>query len=76
MTDVRMAPRFVAWSFVVRTEDIQAEGEGENPSYSSGVRRKTPRLVAWFVSLLVLEKSKINGSNSTGGRMMASRFVV
>jgi hypothetical protein len=35
----------VAWSGVMRTEGIHAEGEVENPSNSSGVWRKTPRLV-------------------------------
>ena len=60
----------------MRTEGIQAKGKGENPSKLSGVRRKKPRLVARsFVGFLVLEESQINGSNSTGGQMMAPRVV-
>jgi len=77
-TDVRRAPRFVAWSFVMRTEVIQAEGKRENQSNSTGVQMKiqAPRFVAWFVVLvLMIEWSKINGSGSTGGQMMALRFI-
>ena len=55
-SDVRRAPSVVAWSFEMRTGGIHAKGEGENPSYSTGVRRETPRLVAWFEWFLVLEE--------------------
>ena len=75
MSDVRRAPRLVACSGLISEVGIHAKGKGENPSYSTGVWRKTPRLVAWFVCLLVLEWSKIDGSNSTGGQMKAPRVV-
>ena len=60
----------------MRTEGIQAEGEGENPSNSAGDQMKVLRFVAWFVGFLVLEKLKLDKSNSAGGRMKAPRFVV
>ena len=72
-SDVQRAPSVVASSFVIR-----AVGKGENQSDSTGVRMKirAPRFVAWFVELfLMLEMSKIDGSNSTGGQMKAPRFV-
>ena len=74
LTDVRRAPRVVAWSVLI-SDGIQAKGRGENPSYSTGVWRKTPRFVAWFVCLLVIEESKIDGSNSTGDQMKVPRVV-
>ena len=60
---------------VVRDENggIHAKGEGEDPSYSTGVCRDTPRLVAWFEWFLVLEELKIDGRDSTGGQMKAPR---
>ena len=36
---------------------------------------KVPRFVAWFVRFLVLEKLKLDKSNSAGGRMKAPRNV-
>ena len=36
---------------------------------------KVLRFVAWFVGFLVLEKLKLNKSNSAGGWMKAPRFV-
>ena len=75
LSDVRRTPRLVAWSGLMRTEGIHAEGEGENPSYSTGVCRETPRLVAWFGWFLVLEESKIDGSDPAGGQMKAPRVV-
>jgi hypothetical protein len=44
--DVQRTPRFVAWVFVLREEGIQAEGEGENPSYLTGIRRETASFMA------------------------------
>ena len=75
-SDVRRIPSVVAWSFEMRTEGIHAKGKGENLSHSSGVRRKTPRLVArsfdWF---LVPEGSQINGGITTGDQMKVPRAV-
>ena len=76
MSDVCRTPRLVAWSALMREVGVLAKGKGENSSNGSGVCRKTLRLVVrlfgWF---LVLEGSKIDGSDSTGGRMMAPRVV-
>ena len=75
-SDVRRTSRPVAWSGLISEVGIHPEGEGENLSNKSGVWRKTPRLVVWsFRWFLVLEESKIDGSDSTGGRMMAPRVV-
>jgi hypothetical protein len=67
---------------VTRAEGIQAKNEGENQSNLTGVRMKiwATRFVAWFVVwfvvLVLMDKwSKTNGSDSTGGRMKAPRFV-
>ena len=78
LTDVQRAPRFVAWLFVMSAEGIQAKGKGENQSELTVVRMKirAPRFVACFVVwCLMIEWSKIDGSNSTGGLMTAPRFV-
>ena len=75
MTDVQRAPRLIAWLVLMRMEGIQAEGKGKNPINSTGVQRKTPRFVAWFECFLVLEKSKIDGSDSTGDQMKVPRVV-
>jgi hypothetical protein len=47
-SDVRRTPRLVAWSALMREVGILAEGKGENQSYLTGVRRETPRFVAWW----------------------------
>ena len=78
LTDVRRAPRFVAWSVLMRAEGIHDKCKGENQSNLTDGRMKVraPRFVAWFVALvLMLEMSKIDGSNLTGGRMKAPRVV-
>ena len=76
VSDVRRTPRLFSWLALLREVGIPSEGERENPSKSSGVRSQTPGLVArLFVGFLVLEESKIVGSDSTGGRMMAPRAV-
>ena len=76
LSDVRRTPRLVAWLALMREVGVLAEGKGENSSSGSGVWRNIPRLVVWsFGCFLVLEESKIDGSNSTGGRMMAPRVV-
>jgi hypothetical protein len=60
----------------MRKVGIHAKGKGETLIKSSGVRRKTPRLVArLFVWGLVLEETKIDNSDSTGGKMMAPRVI-
>jgi hypothetical protein len=61
----------------MRAEGTQAEGEGEKQSDLTGVRMeiRALRFMVWFVWFSVLEMSKIDGSNSTGGQMMAPRFV-
>ena len=76
VSGVRRTPRLVSWSALMQEVRIHAEGKGENPSKSSGVRRKTQRLVAWLFGWgLVFEESKIDGSDSTGGQMMAPRVA-
>jgi hypothetical protein len=48
VSDVWWTPRLFVWLAVLMiTEGIQAKGEGENPSYLTGVQRETPRFVAW-----------------------------
>ena len=76
MSDVRRTPRLVAWSALMREVRVRAEGEGENPSKSSGVWRKTPRLVAQFVGFLVCEESKIDGNDGDSGEQMKVPRVV
>ena len=57
-------------------EGIHDKDKGENPSNLSGVRRKTPRLVARsFMWFLVLEESKIDASESPGDQMKVPRVV-
>ena len=77
MSDFQRTPRLVAWlEVLMRTEGILAKGEGENPSNSSGVQSKIPRLVArLFVWFVVLEESKIDTSDSTGDQMKVPRVV-
>ena len=76
LSDVRRTPWLVAWSALMREVGVLAEGKGENPSNSTGVQKKTPRFVAWFVCFLVLQKPKIDGSDSTGDQMKVPRVVV
>ncbi len=78
MSDVWRTPRLIAWLGLMRTEGIHAKGEGENPSNLSGVRMKTPRLVALsFVWILVLEESKIDAhGGDSGDQMKVPRVVV
>ena len=47
LADVRRTPRFVARLELMQEVGILAKGKGENQSYLTGVRRETPRFVAW-----------------------------
>ena len=74
--DVWRTPRLGVWSGLISKVGIHANGKGENSSNGSDVWRKTPRLaMRSFGCFLVLEESKIYGSDSTGGQMMAPRVV-
>ena len=75
MYGVCRIPRLVAKSALMQEVGVCAEGKGENSSSRSGGLMETPRLVVLLFGVLVLEESKSNGSDSTGGRMMAPRVV-
>ena len=48
LADVRRTPWIVVRLALMREVGIHAKGEGENQSYLTGVRRETPRFVAWW----------------------------
>ena len=67
-SDVFRTPRLVAWLALMREVGVLAKGKGRNQSYLAGVRRETPRFVAWwFACLLDDERSKVEESNLSGG---------
>ncbi len=68
LSDVCRTPRLVVWLALMREVGVLAEGKGRNQSYLAGVRRETPRFVAWwFVCLLEHKRSKVEESNLSGG---------
>ena len=48
VSDFRGTPRIVSWLALMQEVGIHAEGKEENQSYLTGVRRETPRFVAWW----------------------------